>query len=103
MTREEAIYRLKNTAWLGTDEDREQTEQAVGMAIEALQREENLLKSLETNEPIYDMVDVVRCKDCRHRYEEGDCTHYYWCRINDRPIDDTDFCAWGELKGGEDE
>ena len=41
-------------------------------------------------------VEVVRCKDCRYRYEEGDCTHYYWCRLNDRPIDDTDFCAWGE-------
>lgn len=36
MTREEAIYRLKNTAWLGTDKDREETEQAVDMAIEAL-------------------------------------------------------------------
>lgn len=46
---------------------------------------------------------LVRCKDCRHRYEEGDCTHYYWCRLNDRPIDDTDFCAWGERKGGDSE
>ena len=39
MTREEAIYRLKNTAWLGTNADREETEQAVDMAIEALQNE----------------------------------------------------------------
>lgn len=45
-------------------------------------------------------TDVVRCKDCRYRYEEGDCTHYYWCRLNDRPIDDTDFCAWGERREG---
>lgn len=37
MTKEEAIYRLKNTAWLGTDKDREETEQAVDMAIEALE------------------------------------------------------------------
>lgn len=36
MTREEAIYRLKNTAWLGTDKDREETVQAVDMAIKAL-------------------------------------------------------------------
>lgn len=42
--------------------------------------------------------DIVMCKDCRHRYEEGDCTHYYWCRLNDRPIDDTDFCSWAERK-----
>ena len=43
-------------------------------------------------------VEIVRCKDCRHKYEEGDCTHYYWCRINDRPIDDTDFCSWAERR-----
>jgi len=53
--------------------------------------------------PSAEAVQVVRCKDCRHRYEEGDCTHYYWCRLNDRPIDDTDFCAWGERKGGDTE
>lgn len=39
MTRKEAIYRLKNTAWLGSNEDREETEQAVDMAIEALRDE----------------------------------------------------------------
>lgn len=37
MTREEAIQVLKNTAWLGANEDREATEEAVDMAIEALQ------------------------------------------------------------------
>lgn len=36
MTKEEAIYRLKNTAWLGTDKDREETEQAVEIAIKSL-------------------------------------------------------------------
>ena len=38
MTREEAIYLLKNVAWLGTDKDREQTEEAVEMAISALEK-----------------------------------------------------------------
>ena len=37
MTREEAIYRLKNTAWLGSDDDREEAEEAVVMAIKALE------------------------------------------------------------------
>ena len=37
MTREEAIYRLKNTAWLGSDDDREEAEEAVTMAIKALE------------------------------------------------------------------
>ena len=39
MTREEAIYQLRNTAWLGTHEDREKTEEAVEMAISALEQE----------------------------------------------------------------
>lgn len=36
MTNEEAINRLKNTAWLGSNRDRKETEQAVELAIEAL-------------------------------------------------------------------
>lgn len=40
--------------------------------------------------------DLVQCKDCRHRHMEGDCTNYYWCILNNRPIDDTDFCSWAE-------
>ena len=39
MTREEAIYELKNAAWLGTDHLRERTEEAVEMAIKALSQE----------------------------------------------------------------
>ena len=40
--------------------------------------------------------DIVRCKECKHRYMDGEVTHYYWCRLHDRPVDDTDYCAWGE-------
>ena len=43
-------------------------------------------------------VEVVRCKDCKHKYEDGEVTHYYWCRLHDRPVDDTDYCAWGEKR-----
>ena len=75
MTREEAIKELELIAKVTMWNDRRE---AVEMAIEALQTE------------------VVWCKDCRHRYEEGDCTHYYWCRLHDRPVDDTDFCSCGE-------
>lgn len=45
-----------------------------------------------------DAVEVVRCKDCKHRYMDGDVTHYYWCRLHDRPVDDADYCAWGERR-----
>ena len=39
MTREEAIHRLKNAAWLGTNDERNKTEEAVDMAISALEQE----------------------------------------------------------------
>ena len=38
MTREEAINILRQAAWLGSDANREQTEQAVDMAISALEQ-----------------------------------------------------------------
>lgn len=47
--------------------------------------------------------ELVRCKDCRYKELDGETTHFYWCRINERPVDDDDFCTWGERKGGEDE
>lgn len=37
MTREDAIYELKNAAWLGTDHSRARTEEAVEIAIKALE------------------------------------------------------------------
>ena len=46
--------------------------------------------------PCVDVVEVVRCKDCKHRYMDGEVTHYYWCRLHDRPVDDTDYCSWAE-------
>lgn len=36
LTNDEAIYVLKNTAWLGWDEQKEKIEEAVQMAVEAL-------------------------------------------------------------------
>ena len=39
MTKDEAIYTLKNTAWLGWDKQKEKVTEAVRMAVEALKRE----------------------------------------------------------------
>ena len=51
MTREEAIYRLKNTAWLGSDADRVATENAVQMAIEALKEQPKFTRiTIDTDE-----------------------------------------------------
>lgn len=39
MTNDEAIYTLKNTAWLGWDKQKEKVTEALRMAVEALKRE----------------------------------------------------------------
>lgn len=40
-------------------------------------------------------VEVVRCKDCIHRMEDG------MCEYKDHRVvvqDDNDFCSWGERR-----
>ena len=46
------------------------------------------------NVPTVDAVEVVRCKDCKHRYSDS------WCEYVDD--DDNFYCARGERKGGAD-
>lgn len=46
--------------------------------------------------PSIDAVETVRCANCKHRTLDGDFTHFYWCGLHDRPVDDADYCAWGE-------
>ena len=41
-----------------------------------------------------DAVEVVRCKDCKHRYSDS------WCEYVDD--DDNFYCARGERKDGAD-
>lgn len=116
MTREEAIINLKlSQNRIGGIKKEEWV--ALQMAIEALSEPKIIIgidipygsdKGIATLfkgkddklilEEVKEIMSVVRCKDCRHRYEEGDNTHYYWCRLNDRPIDDTDYCAWAERR-----
>ena len=61
---------------------------------------------LTINAPTIDVVEVVRCKDCKYKrlYDEGE-TKYYYCALEDRPnrnwtVDDTDYCSWGRGKQG---
>ena len=44
--------------------------------------------------PTVDAVEVVRCKDCKHRYSDS------WCEYVDD--DDNFYCARGERKEGAD-
>ena len=43
--------------------------------------------------PTIDAVEVVRCRDCKHRYSDS------WCEYVD---DDNFYCARGERKDGAD-
>ena len=43
--------------------------------------------------PTVDAVEVVRCKDCKHRYSDS------WCEYVDD--DDNFYCARGERKDGD--
>ncbi len=43
--------------------------------------------------PTADVVEVVRCKDCRNRYEKN------WAKCHGRKPDD--FCSDGERKEGD--
>ena len=48
-------------------------------------------------EPAADVVEVVRCKDCKYRKTE-DCAMYYECDCGEQHTweTDEDFCSYGE-------
>ena len=115
MTREEAIQWLKhiNITDFGWDdyamqdsqkEIRERCEQsireAIDMATEALSQVQ--CNDCKWND---DVIEVVRCKDCRHGWYDDDI-EYYTCRhpkgLNEE-LYGVDFCSWGERKGGDTE
>ena len=89
MTREEAIQALKEISatlksWSGFSE----YPQAIDMAIESLQkdieRHEMVIRASERH------LNIVRCKDCKHRSDRG------WCDVYIQPRMETDFCNHGE-------
>ena len=41
-------------------------------------------------------VDIVRCKDCKHRYVTGATTQYYVCDFMDAEYRDDGYCHRGE-------
>ncbi len=98
MTRTDAITILSNAAWLGTDEDRDKIEEAVRMAVEALQTEKKshledeicgnpankavkMQKSVTINES-GDSLKLQNCNDSISRQAAidavcKDCEYYY--------------------------
>ena len=43
--------------------------------------------------PSADVVQVVRCKDCKHLYKDGECPLRTWFTH-----DEDDYCSYGERK-----
>jgi hypothetical protein len=49
-----------------------------------------------------DVVEVVRCKDCKYRYFNKDCESYGCKNITGMTdfVNDNDYCSYGEKKEG---
>lgn len=129
MTREEAIYRLKNTAWLGSDDDREEAEEAVTMAIKALEDIERWRTWSHTYDNIIsrqDAIDCVgwgdsvtkvidrikslpsaepktgKCKDCTHWDKlDYEAPRQGWCYQFEEFTDADEYCSRCAMMRGE--
>lgn len=56
------------------------------------------------NAPTVDAVEVIRCKDCKHKYYDGNqiiCQKLYWCDGNNFEPSAENFCSHGERKDGD--
>lgn len=40
---------------------------------------------------------LVRCKECRFRTATDSPSWDYWCKRNERNVDEDDFCSDGEM------
>lgn len=123
MTREEAITYLKViwNRYKAEYEIERETLDAYHMAIEALQdkptkavppslaevykwERDIALSQLEeygigfAEKKRDDLVEVVRCKDCKHYIVEGITTQYGWCHEYKHSVNEDDYCSYGERK-----
>ena len=88
MTREEAIYRLKNMAWLYGSAEREQNIEAIDMAIEALSAElplTNLKQKFASAEAVQGewIMHVDDLFPCESTQECSVCHHHQPMNIYD--------------------
>ena len=44
-------------------------------------------------------IDIVRCKECKRSYIEGQTTLYRVCGLHDITTDENNYCSWGEREG----
>ncbi len=93
MTPQESIEFIKNEVQIDVrfcdKKDIEKTEEAFELAISALEK-------------LADLVEVVRCKDCKY-YDDGECTCHSepHDRIYERwtvDVYENDYCSYGERR-----
>lgn len=51
--------------------------------------------------PVSDVIEVVRCKDCRLAKESNDFDGWYFCKNNQMTHKPTHFCSYGEREDKE--
>lgn len=48
------------------------------------------------NASTIDAVEVVRCKECKHYFVEGETTRFGWCGYWNKTTDEMRYCSDGE-------
>lgn len=101
MTREEAIRRLGGMKSLYPYENNPHKE-ALDLAIESL-RADTVSRSqyqglLNAIGKVY--IEVVRCKDCKHRIDRRLDLGHFMCGMlyGQGDVSDENFCQWGERR-----
>ena len=95
---------LKEHLFVGADYDK-----AINDGIDKTEEEvfafkcgwNDALKSVEQFAPTVDAVEVVRCKDCKWYKRKYPWNGIYECSYLEAPMDDDDFCSWGERREDE--
>ena len=62
-----------------------------------------LIKSLIQKQPAEDVVEVVRCKDCKNYDNQFSVDNCGWCDEFNCGTSDERFCSYGERKEGDGE
>ena len=55
-------------------------------------------QQVETQVNALPSIDIVRCRECRHRNERCGMGEHRWCEILNMSTTPDDFCSYGERK-----
>ena len=55
-------------------------------------------QQVETQVNALPSIDIVRCRECRHRHERCGMGEHRWCEILNMSTTPDDFCSYGERK-----